>query len=181
MLYLKSFLLWCKCSFIKGFLLIVPLKATRGQRNFRFWLHGVMHTAELDFAVWFTPWSLPPQWDVHRGAWLRSMMHTMELEFTVWCTLRSRTPRDDAHYGVWLCGGMGGSFLKFEYLGEIETEFEHILACISGAQMGSNHENNGDRKSRDTFPFNIRTGSQDFTEWIHTEKILWHCTVHIGQ
>ena len=25
-----------------------------------------------------------------------------------------------------------------EYLGEIETEFENILACSSGAQMGSN-------------------------------------------
>ena len=29
-----------------------------------------------------------------------------------------------------------------EYLGEIETEFENILACLSGAQMGSNHEKN---------------------------------------
>ena len=27
-----------------------------------------------------------------------------------------------------------------EYLGEIETEFENTLACLSGAQMGSNHE-----------------------------------------
>ena len=29
-----------------------------------------------------------------------------------------------------------------EYLGEIETEFENTLACLSGAQMGSNHEKN---------------------------------------
>ena len=28
------------------------------------------------------------------------------------------------------------------YLGEIETEFENTLACLSGAQMGSNHEKN---------------------------------------
>ena len=29
-----------------------------------------------------------------------------------------------------------------EYLGEIETEFENTSACLSGAQMGSNHEKN---------------------------------------
>ena len=27
-----------------------------------------------------------------------------------------------------------------EYLGEIETEFENTLACLSGAQIGSNQE-----------------------------------------
>ena len=37
-----------------------------------------------------------------------------------------------------------------EYLGEIETEFENTLACLSGAQMSSNHEKTGGRKSRDT-------------------------------
>ena len=26
------------------------------------------------------------------------------------------------------------------YLGEIETEFKNTLACLSGAQMGSNHK-----------------------------------------
>ena len=41
-----------------------------------------------------------------------------------------------------------------EYLGEIETEFENTLACLSGAQMGSNHEKTGGRKSRDTLPLN---------------------------
>ena len=41
------------------------------------------------------------------------------------------TPRWDAHRGA---------FLKYEYLGEIETDFENILACLSGALMGSNHE-----------------------------------------
>ena len=29
------------------------------------------------------------------------------------------------------------AFLKFEYLGKIETECENILACLSGAHMGS--------------------------------------------
>ena len=36
------------------------------------------------------------------------------------------------------------NFVNFviKYLGEIETEFENTLACLSGAQMGSNHEKN---------------------------------------
>ena len=34
-----------------------------------------------------------------------------------------------------------GDSLKFEYLGEIETEFENTLVRSPGAQMGSNHEN----------------------------------------
>ena len=34
------------------------------------------------------------------------------------------------------------NFSKFviEYISEIETEFENALACLSGAQIGSNHE-----------------------------------------
>ena len=47
--------------------------------------------------------------------WLRSVMHTAESIF---------------------------SNFVIEYLGEIETEFENTLACLSGAQMGSNHEKN---------------------------------------
>ena len=39
------------------------------------------------------------------------------------------------------------------YLGEIETEFENTFSCLSGAQMGSNHEKNRGRKSRETLPF----------------------------
>ena len=38
------------------------------------------------------------------------------------------------------------------FVGEIETEFENTLACLSGAQMGLNHEKNGGRKSPDTLP-----------------------------
>ena len=37
-----------------------------------------------------------------------------------------------------------------EYLGEIETELENTFACLSEAPMGSNHEKNGGRQSRDT-------------------------------
>ena len=46
------------------------------------------------------------------------------------------------------------SNFEIEYLGEIETEFENSLACLSGAQIGSNHEKAGGRKSRDTLPLN---------------------------
>ena len=63
------------------------------------------------------------------------MMHTAESDSSVGCTQRS-------------------FFFKFEYLGEIETQFENILACLSGAYMGANHEKNGGRKSRDTLPLN---------------------------
>ena len=52
------------------------------------------------------------------------------------------------------------SFLKFEYLGEIETEFENTLACLSGAQMGLNHEKTGGQKSRDTLPLRSNTLSR---------------------
>ena len=33
-----------------------------------------------------------------------------------------------------------GYHLVIEYLGEIETEFKNTFACLSGAQMGLNHE-----------------------------------------
>ena len=41
-----------------------------------------------------------------------------------------------------------------KYLGEMETEFKNTLACLSGTQMGSNHEKNGGQKSLDTLPLN---------------------------
>ena len=51
------------CSPLKGFLLIVPLKATRDSQRFRFWLRGV----QFDSEVWCTPWSLTPQCNAHCG------------------------------------------------------------------------------------------------------------------
>ena len=33
-----------------------------------------------------------------------------------------------------------GDDFVIEYLDKIETELENTLACLSGAQMGSNHE-----------------------------------------
>ena len=50
---------------------------------------------------------------------------------------------------------------------EIETKLQNTLPCLSGAQMGSNHEKNGDRKSHDTLP--LRT-----TFWIGSQKVEKH-------
>ena len=61
----------------------------------------------------------------------------------------SRNFLDKLSLKFWLRGVMHTSeytaesnFSNFviEYLGEIETEFENTLLCLSGAQMGSNHE-----------------------------------------
>ena len=57
-----------------------------------------------------------------------------------------KTPRCASHHGVRLRGvhpSLESNLSNFviEYLGKIETEFENTLkACLSGAQMGSNHE-----------------------------------------
>ena len=56
MLQIFSFMI--KVSPLKGFLLIVFLKATKGKQNFRFWLPGV----QFDSTVWCTP-----RCDSHRG------------------------------------------------------------------------------------------------------------------
>ena len=48
-------------------------------------------------------------------------------------------------------------FLKFKYLGEIETEFENTSAYLSGAQMGSNQEKNFRLKILGHTPFKITT------------------------
>ena len=54
-----------------------------------------------------------------------------------------------------------------EYLGKLETDFENTLACLSGAQMGSNHKNNGVRKSRDPLPLKTKKRRQ-FAESLHS-------------
>ena len=46
------------------------------------------------------------------------------------------------------------SIFVIEYLSEIETEFENTLACLSGAQMGSNQEKNWRSKISWHTPFN---------------------------
>ena len=48
------------------------------------------------------------------------------------------------------CAESNFSNFKFEYLRENEFLSKTILACLSGAQVGSIHEKNSSRKSRDT-------------------------------
>ena len=123
---------------------------------------------------------LTPRYDGHRGDYLSCVLHTAKIISAV-CTeiisavgntpLRSSL-RYVAHRGdffeIWcpwpkLCGvlhiaeivsAVWDNFM-IEYLGEIETELENNLACLSGTQMGSNHERNGGRKSRDTLPLRM--------------------------
>ena len=65
-------------------------------------------------------------------------------------TPRSQTPGCQAHREVFE-NLVDLTPRKIQYLGEINTEFEHILTCLSRDQMGLNHEKKG-RKSRDTLP-----------------------------
>ena len=55
--------------------------------------------------------------------------------------------------------------IEYSYLGEIETKFENTLAYLSGAQMGSNHEKNDGRKSRDTLPLTTLRPTFIIHEW----------------
>ena len=94
-------------------------------------------------AVWCTLQSLTPRRDAHHGAWQLGIMHTEESDSAGWCTTQSLTPRYDAHQGA---------LYQYEYLSKIETKFENTSPCLSGAQLGSNHEKNGGQKSRVTLP-----------------------------
>ncbi len=46
----------------------------------------------------------------------------------------------------------GTTTLKFEYLRELEPEFENVLGYELGAHMGSIHEKTRGQKSRATVP-----------------------------
>ena len=108
------------CSSLKGFLLIVPLKATKDEWRFWFWLRGdwlhgmnfgpltqvssVMDTVE--FFEKFGTWVLSRMHIAHRGDWLSGVIHTTESDSSVWCTPWSLTLQWDAHRGVWLIGMM---------------------------------------------------------------------------
>ena len=105
------------------------------------WLGSVMHTAEIDSTVWCTPrrWTrqcdaleqLTPQYDAQSGVWLSSLMHTVVTE------------RCDAHRWDWPHGGMQTvEFLKNSNIlakSEKKAKIPYIV-CLSGAQMGLNHE-----------------------------------------
>ena len=54
------------------------------------------------------------------------------------------------------------SFLKIRIFRRNRNRIQKILACLLGAQMGSNHEKTGGQKSRDTLPL-IAFRSRFFT------------------
>ena len=63
------------------------------------------------------------------------------------CAFYRRDKLHSAHRGV----KIEDNFV-IEYLSEIETKFENILAYLSGDQMGSNQEKNWIPKCRNTLP-----------------------------
>ena len=73
------------------------------------------------------------------------MMHTAELDYAVRCALRSLTQWWDAHREA---------FSKIRISPRNRKYFSLFITQLSGALMGSNHEKNGGRKSRDTLPLN---------------------------
>ena len=50
---------------------------------------------------------------------------------------------------------------------KIVTEFQNILICLSGAPIGSNHENNMVRISRDTLSL------RRIEEWLWKSSLLY--------
>ena len=75
---------------------------------------------------------------------------------TVWSPTRRRlTLRRVGLRAVLDCAESNVSNFKFENLRENEFLRKIILTCLSGAQMGSIHEKNRGRKSRDTAPLKL--------------------------
>ena len=56
---------------------------------------------------------------------------------------------------------------KFKYFRENEFLRKTILACISGTQMGSIHEKNRGRKSRDTAPLRQYIGMKYYLVFLN--------------
>ena len=70
--------------------------------------------------------------------WLRGVLHTAELNF---------------------------SNFVIDYLGEIDTQFENTLACLSGAQRGSNQEKNWRSKISRHTPFKLEAVKTRIEVW----------------
>ena len=116
------------------------------------WLPCVKHTTELDSVVWCKLQTVEIDsagvsvclcGGMHTGKFLkRSFSCTphsavwctlrAESDSSVWCPLWRRTPPYDAHW----------------YPGKIKKEFENILVCLSGSQVGSNHDKNRGKQCR---------------------------------
>ena len=72
------------------------------------------------------------------------------------------------------------NFLNFviEYLGEIETEFKNTLACLLGAQIGSNHEKKWRSKISWHTPFNINIPKMAFYQQTPLVKQIFNASVY---
>ena len=77
----------------------------------------------------------------NRGPSCLTWVILRELVFPTWYS-RSYVAhrRDDLCGMLHTADAHRGNHFVFEYLGEIETEFENTLGCLSDVQMGSNHE-----------------------------------------
>ena len=143
------------CSLMEGFVLIVPLKATRDKSSI------LTPGVQFDSTVWCTQQRLSPRYDAHR-----------DIVSAVGCTPRRLTRRCGAHGGffffkIWntRLGGMmhtvgidsavGCTPWSFIKIWMFVRSKKIIWVCLSMAQMGSNHENNRDKKSRDTLPLGV--------------------------
>ena len=82
----KYFSQWWMCSPIKGFYLIVTLKAIRDLRNFRFWLRDVRFDSP-----------------VHSAHLVTILLKLFIGDSVLGNTARCRTPRCLTLHGVWLC------------------------------------------------------------------------------
>ena len=119
-----------------------------------YWLCGVMHTVELDSAVWCTP---------------RSFFRCFVF----------MTPRDDAHHKVWLRGGMHtAKFFKNLNISAKSKLNSKILQPVNqGPRWVRIMEKTGDQKSCDTLPLIVlRCWRQIyFSNIILTPQCHGHC------
>ena len=108
-------------------------------------LCGVHHTAEsraihFEKKLWgvhHTAKSISAVCNVHHTAQMISAMCIPPQRQSLRCAFYRRDKLHSAHRGV----KIEDNFV-IEYLSEIETKFENILAYLSGDQMGSNQEKN---------------------------------------
>ena len=77
------------------------------------------------------------------------------------------------------CVAHRGDNFVIEYLDEIVTEFENNLACLSGAQMGSNHEKNRRSKISWHTPFKKQNYSNFYEKRATEGKTIWHARDYI--
>ena len=129
-----------------------------------YWLGGILHTAELDSAVWCTPRSMTQRCDAHRGVRLGGGMHPAEffeklwsLDTAVGCT--PQTPRYKSHRGVWLWGVMH------------TAESDSTVGCTPWSFLKIRISRRNRNRTRKYFSLFIR-GPDGF--WIIQNRISWH-------